>query len=185
MSYLPDKARKESPMNSKSAKLVMRVGIVLVLLLLSDPLRAEDPQATLSGAVTDHTGRVLPDVKVSVKNLANGQLVETHTNSDGLYTVSNLAPGDYEVSVSVPEGTKLAQVTLAAGGVQRADLVLNAVPSPAEAPGATRHRRLPATCRMPLPVARPSLRLLIWVFLPSRPKETRNSRRCSTSGRTC
>ncbi len=120
---------------SNRAKLVTGVGVVLVLLLLSDPLRAEDPQATLSGAVTDHTGRVLPDVKVSVKNLANGQSVETHTNSDGLYTVSNLGPGDYEVSVSVPEGTKLAQVTLAAGSVQRVDLVLNAVPSPAEAPG--------------------------------------------------
>jgi hypothetical protein len=122
-------------MTSKSAEIVMRMGVVLVLVLHTHPLRADNPQATLSGTVTDHTGRLLPDVKVSVKNLANGQSAETHTNSDGLYTVSNLAPGDYEVSVSVPEGTKLAQVTLAAGSVQRADLVLNAIPSPAEAPG--------------------------------------------------
>jgi hypothetical protein len=100
-------------MNPKAEKFVW--GVVLIFVLTAHPLRAQDTPAMLSGTVTDHTGRVLSDVKVSVKNLNTGQSVDTQTNSDGLYTVSNLAPGDYEVSVSVAEGSKVAQVTLTAG----------------------------------------------------------------------
>jgi len=112
-------------MNPKAAKLVL--GLVLIFVLHSQSLRAQEANATLSGTVTDHTGRALSDVKVSVKNLNTGQSADTQTNSDGLYTVSNLAPGDYEVSVSAAEGARVSQVTLTAGAAQKLDLVLDVV----------------------------------------------------------
>ena len=129
-------------MKAKAARVVFGIGLVLIFLLntfLLNPeaLRAQDATATLSGTVTDHTGRVLPDVKVTIKNLATGQSADTQTNSDGQYTVSNLASGDYEVSVLAAEGTSTMPATLTAGASQKVDLVLNAPPPLTEAPPAT------------------------------------------------
>jgi hypothetical protein len=128
-------------MKAKAARVVFGMGIVLIVLLnifLLNPeaLRAQDATAALSGTVTDHTGRVLPDVKVTVKNLATGQSADTQTNSDGIYTVSNLASGDYEVSVLAAEGAITVPATLTAGASQKVDLVLNATLPSTEAPPA-------------------------------------------------
>jgi hypothetical protein len=87
-------------MKAKVAKVVFSGAIVLILVLNSDPLRAQATNAALSGTLTDASGKVVANAKVSVKNLYTGQSAETQTNSVGLYTVSNLAPGDYEVSVA-------------------------------------------------------------------------------------
>ncbi|HKH99595.1 MAG TPA: carboxypeptidase-like regulatory domain-containing protein [Candidatus Sulfotelmatobacter sp.] len=119
-------------MDLNGAKVFSAVVFLLILVLTTNPLRAQDAHAALSGTVTDHTGSVLPDVKVSVKNLATGQTTDTQTTPDGLYTVSNLTPGDYEVSVLAAAGAKVSQVTLRAGDVQRLDLVLNVVPPSTE-----------------------------------------------------
>ena len=126
-------------MKAKAARVVFGMGIVLIFLLntfLLNPvaLCAQDTTAMLSGTVTDHTGRVLPDVKVTIKNLATGESADTQTNSDGQYTVSNLAVGDYEVSASVAEGASTAHVTLSTGASQKSDLILNAPPPSTEAP---------------------------------------------------
>jgi hypothetical protein len=118
-------------MNPKAASLFL--GVALMFVLTAGPLRAQVATVTLSGTVTDR-GRVLPNVKVSVRNLATGQSVEAQTNADGVYTVSNLASGDYEVSLSAAEGANAARVTLAAGASPKVDLVLNAVPSSTEVP---------------------------------------------------
>src|SRR5580658_352950 len=126
-----ERPRGRSPMNPKAASLFL--GVALMFVLTAGPLRAQVATVTLSGTVTDR-GRVLPNVKVSVRNLATGQSVEAQTNADGVYTVSNLASGDYEVSLSAAEGANAARVTLAAGASPKVDLVLNAVPSSTEVP---------------------------------------------------
>lgn len=125
-------------MKAKAAGVVFVVGLVLIFQLNAESLRAQDATATLSGTITDHTGRVLPDVKVTVKNRATGQSADAQTNSDGLYAVPNLAPGDYEVSVAAAEGANTAHITLTSGASEKIDLVLNATPPSSEAlPAAT------------------------------------------------
>jgi len=123
-------------MKAKVAKVVFGVGLVLVFVLDSAPLRAQAANTALSGTLTGASGKVVANAKVSVKNLSTGESVEIQTNSAGLYTVSNLVPGDYEVSVAA-EGfdPKTARVTLAAGATQTTDLTLTAPQGQPETPG--------------------------------------------------
>jgi len=112
-------------MKAKAAKVVFSLALALILVLSAKPLRAQKATATLSGTVTDASGKVLPNAKVSVKNLSTGQTTQTQTDSAGVYTVPNLAAADYEVSATAEEiGTGIATVTLTAGSQQTLSLTL-------------------------------------------------------------
>jgi hypothetical protein len=55
--------------------------------------------ATLSGRVTDPNGAVIVGAKVIATQKATGAKRETVTNDEGLYALTNLSPGEYEVRI--------------------------------------------------------------------------------------
>jgi hypothetical protein len=95
------------------AKIIAATGISLVSLNTAAPMQAQVGGAELSGKVTDSSGKVISNATVSVKNLATGQRTDTKTDWAGLYDVSTLLPGNYEISVSAEGfGSKVVQVTI-------------------------------------------------------------------------
>ena len=119
-------------MKARASRFVL--GMVFSL-AISGLLWAQRDSATLSGTVTDPAGAAVPNARISVRNLATGQSVETETGGAGLYKVPNLTPGEYEVSAQREGfGAKTATVTLLAGAPQTLDLALTAASGGGAAP---------------------------------------------------
>jgi outer membrane receptor protein involved in Fe transport len=62
----------------------------------------QSTNATISGGVTDSTGRLIPNAQVEVANDATGAVYSTKTNSAGIYLIPVLPPGHYHLQVTKP-----------------------------------------------------------------------------------
>lgn len=62
---------------------------------------SNDGSSTITGTVTDQTGAVVAGAKVEISN-SKGFKQTVTTNDRGVYTISGLIPGTYDVSVSAP-----------------------------------------------------------------------------------
>lgn len=114
-------------MNRKAVQYASGMWALALSLLISHPLPAQVAGATLSGSITSASGAAVPNAKVSAKNVASGQPSETQTDATGAFTLLDLAPGDYEVSVSADGfAPNTAEVTLSAGTPQTVNLSLTA-----------------------------------------------------------
>jgi len=111
----------------KQIAAMVALALAALALTIANPavLPAQAPTAMLSGKITDGLGKAISNAKVTLKDLATGESAEAQCNTDGAYTFVNLAPGDYEVSVSTDAlGAKAAKVKLEAGQQQTLDLTL-------------------------------------------------------------
>jgi len=83
----------------KAAKLVATAAI-FSLLFGANLGRAQTAGTTLTGTVKSSAGAAVPDARVSAKNQATGSISEAQTGAAGVFSIPNLPPGDYEISVS-------------------------------------------------------------------------------------
>jgi hypothetical protein len=98
----------------------------LITLWLAGALAALAQTAQVTGRISDQTGSVVPDAKVTVTNVDNGFKRETVTNSEGFFTVPLLQPGTYQVAVQKSGFKPLVQsgVVLQVEQVARLDYTL-------------------------------------------------------------
>jgi outer membrane receptor protein involved in Fe transport len=82
--------------------------------------------ATLTGRITDPSGAVVPQARVTVRAAATGLVTATQTTAEGYYTLPSLAPGDYEVNIAKPGFNPVRQsgVTLTVQQIARLDIVM-------------------------------------------------------------
>src|SRR3981081_632942 len=76
------------------------VVVLLRLLCLAIPLWCQSPTSTGNGLVRDSSGAVVPGAEIQLINEHTNMKYPARTNSDGIYSVSNLPPGTYRVQVS-------------------------------------------------------------------------------------
>ena len=76
--------------------------VVLIAVLSALSLQAQVDTGSISGTVHDPAGAIITNATIKVTNTADGYVSTVTTNHDGLYTVVDLHPGNYRVSVAAP-----------------------------------------------------------------------------------
>ncbi|HEV7858524.1 MAG TPA: TonB-dependent receptor [Pyrinomonadaceae bacterium] len=99
---------------------------LLVMCLCALTAQAQQSTATLSGRVYDPNGAVIPATQITVRQKETGIQRETRTNDEGLYVVTNLAAGEYEVEVQAPNfaSAKYVKIVLQVGQTVTLDVKL-------------------------------------------------------------
>ena len=75
------------------------VSLTLMLLVLGVTALAQSNKGTVLGTVKDPNDALVANAKVTAVNIATGESREVTTGDEGTYTISNLEPGKYRVTV--------------------------------------------------------------------------------------
>lgn len=87
------------------------LSLITMIFFFSVPVLAQATTGTIKGTVVDPNGAVIAGASVTVKNEATGVEEVTSTSGEGNFTVSNLLPGKYTVTVAPPSGFSTKAVT--------------------------------------------------------------------------
>src|SRR5215471_4117754 len=88
--------------SSQLRRLMRNVTVLLILIACLGRVglgRSQAASGSLEGTVTDVNGGALADARVTAKNLRTGLIRESASNGDGLYRLTLLPVGDYDVTV--------------------------------------------------------------------------------------
>jgi len=96
------------------------------LLLLAWASFAQSDRGTITGTVWDPAGAVVASAAIEARNADTGAAYPTITTTTGNYTIAELPPGSYEVSVAVPGFKKFVRsgITVSVAQVLRIDVNL-------------------------------------------------------------
>jgi len=57
---------------------------------------------TITGSVVDQSGSAIPSAAISIRNINTNQTREVRTGEAGLYAVTSLPVGDYQLTATAP-----------------------------------------------------------------------------------
>jgi Carboxypeptidase regulatory-like domain/TonB-dependent Receptor Plug Domain len=94
----------------RTAKIACLIlAIVALSLFLSTPAIAQSFRGSIRGTVVDPSGGVLPNAKVTAKNIATGLERQATTGPDGAYVIAELPAGEYTVRAEAAQLSPVAQ----------------------------------------------------------------------------
>ena len=100
----------------------------LLLMLIGAPvcLHSQVSTGSILGNVSDPSGALVNGASVTVTNVRTNEARNVSTNSNGLFDVSNLIPGTYDVTVVSAgfQAEKVTSVTLDVGAQREVDFQL-------------------------------------------------------------
>src|SRR6187455_339662 len=101
------------------------LAFVVSVLLLPSVVFAQASSATLTGTIKDTSGGVLPGVSITARNIATNDTRTATSENAGLYRLTNLPRGTYEVRAEL-QGFKTIQseVLVTVGDTVRLDLAM-------------------------------------------------------------
>jgi hypothetical protein len=99
---------------------------VCFTLLLAGLLRAQSPQATISGIITDPTGAIIHGVQVTASSAATGHRTTATSNDEGFFVLTQLPVGDYTIEAEKTGFRKYVrrELTLTTGATVALDIQL-------------------------------------------------------------
>lgn len=105
-------------MLTKRFTFIRSLAVLAVLMISATLAWAQVGSGTISGAVTDPSGAVIPNAAVSIRNTQTGVVRQAATNTEGLYVAPGLAVGNYEVEVRVQGFKTQVQIVVLTVGSQ-------------------------------------------------------------------
>src|SRR5690349_17057577 len=105
------------------------IRILVGIFVFSGLLLAQSFRGSIRGEVTDPSGAVVPNAKVTVKGVANGVVRAVNSGPDGAYVAAELPAGFYDVTVEATgfQLTKQSNAIVEVGRDTTVDIRLNVV----------------------------------------------------------
>lgn len=114
-------------MRKKFKGLLLALMVFALVLNTALPAFAQNPTGSIRGVVKDERGDVVTGATVKAKNKATGDVRTADAGDDGLYTITNLLPGEYEISISAKGfSTVTFPATVSVGSSTAGDVSLKA-----------------------------------------------------------
>ncbi len=79
-----------------------RLFVPLLVLALVSTAFGQSDRGTITGAVSDPTGAVIPGASITAANTETGTKYETISTETGNYTLPQLPPGVYQITIELP-----------------------------------------------------------------------------------
>src|SRR5579871_2860626 len=101
----------------------MKPAALLLLVLCAAAVYGQSELATVTGAVIDAGGAAIPAADVTIRNTDTNITHHSLTNEEGYFTLPNLPPGPYELTVGKQGFTayRESKIVLATGQTLRND----------------------------------------------------------------
>src|SRR5262245_58096523 len=98
---------------------------LIVAVLLSWPVAAQEQRGSIEGVVKDNTGAVLPGVAVEAHS-STGAVLSTTTDASGVYRFASVQPATYEVTAALSGflNAKVSDVVVGLGQIKKVDFAL-------------------------------------------------------------
>ncbi len=112
--------------NNRVDSISFLIAIIAIIILVTPVFGQQAATATVEGVVLDPNGAVIQGAKVSVRNSDTGFTREIITDESGIYRLTALPPGKYQISASSKgfAENKYGEITLMVGQKLDVDLAL-------------------------------------------------------------